>query len=126
MGNGFVPHGLCRGWTAGPKLIVAAANAGQYGVGDSDDPDQPEYLPWPLERAKLSHDLSTYGQQVNWWELEDLDVTAVRMPLLLLNIYELFRLYGQDLDNIKTEEQADMIAAIEKLRSLLKEGGTGS
>jgi hypothetical protein len=70
--------------------------------------------------------LSTYGQQVNWWELEDLDVTAVRMPLLLLNIYELFRLYGQDLDNIKTEEQADMIAAIEKLRSLLKEGGTGS
>ncbi len=68
----------------------------------------------------LSKQLAQHGQQVNWWELDDLDVAAVKQPLVLLNINELFKAYGGDLENITEEAQVDLIMRIEKLRDLFQ------
>lgn len=79
-------------------------------------------MPWRLERALISKRLAEHGQHVNWWEMDDLDIAKVKQSLSLLNTFELFQAYGEDLENIKTEAQAEAIAAIEKLRSLLRDG----
>ena len=59
---------------------------------------------------------------VDWkilpWEMDDLDVSEVRIPLTLLRVYDIFQKYAKDLDNL-TEQEAEVIGSIERLREIL-------
>lgn len=73
-------------------------------------------MPWELECAVVAKRLCSHGWMIYPWQMDDLDVSKVRVPLTLIGLYELFQSYGDDVENIQNESQADVIAAIERLR----------
>ncbi len=77
-------------------------------------------MPWELERAITAKQLSGYGWAVTPWEMEEMDIRDLKLPLALLGIHSTFQDYGGNLDNIKSEGQADMIMAIERMRAIIE------
>jgi hypothetical protein len=73
-------------------------------------------MPADLEKALIC-------EQLNWqlmpWELDELDLAKVRLPLQLLYTYHLFKAYGKNIKNV-SEGDIDYVSWVEKMRQKSK------
>jgi len=103
---------LSSGWDAEPKLIMAAADAGENGRGE---------LPVELEKALLCEE---FDWHILPWQLDDIELERIRMPLYLLRIYKAFVKYSTNLDSLN-DSDLELVTMIEKWRKELEDNRDG-
>jgi len=96
---------------------MAAADYGQFGGSQDDDQD---YLRSEVERALICR---AYNWQVLPWEMDELDVAEVRVPLAVVKVYDTFKHYAADIESL-TPEEVEIVGNIERLRQAVEDDGS--